>query len=65
MSQVVGYAVTCTTCGHRKAPRGRSVPPQMYLCDTDCPGYGELPYPGDLWPGETAEEFGYRFWIIP
>ena len=30
MSQAVGKRVTCRICGHTKAPRGRSVPPQMY-----------------------------------
>jgi hypothetical protein len=57
--QEVGVAVKCRTCGQRKAPRGRSVPMEMYLCDHECPGYREEPYPGYLWPGETREEFGY------
>ena len=30
------------------------------LCgDWDCPGYSQPPDPGDLWPGETREQFGY------
>jgi hypothetical protein len=24
-----------------------------------CPGYNDDPQAGDLWPGETEEEFGY------
>lgn len=57
----VGEAVTCTVCGLTKKPRGRSAPLEMAgsLCDRDCPGYYEPPAPGDLWPGETREEFGY------
>ncbi len=55
----VGYAVTCRECGTRKAPRGRSVPLGMYLCDPECPGYALPPHPGDLWPGETASDFGF------
>ena len=55
----VGIAVTCTVCGQRKAPIGRSVPLEMYLCDRDCPGYRQAPSPGSLWLGETSDEFGY------
>jgi len=57
----VGVAVTCTVCGLRKKPMGRSAPLEMAnsLCDHECPGYNAEPYPGDLWPGETREEFGY------
>ncbi len=62
----IGIAVECTTCGMRKAPRGRSVPDALLggLCHDDysrmtCPGYWDDPKPGDLWPGETAEDFGY------
>lgn len=47
--------VECTTCGRRKAPIGRSCPPEAYYCDADCPGYGRDPVPGHLWPGELAE----------
>ena len=58
---VEGYAVSCTVCGKRKKPRGRSAPLAMAnsLCDFECPGWSLRPHPGDLWPGETAEEFGY------
>ena len=57
----VGVAVTCTVCGLRKKPVGRSAPVAMAnsLCDHECPGYYEEPKPGSLWPGETKEQFGY------
>lgn len=45
----------CTTCGSRKAPRGRSAPMEMRCCDFECPGYEQEPKPGHLWPGELAE----------
>lgn len=56
-----GAYATCETCRKHKKPRGRSAPLEMAnsLCDSDCPGYCQYPLPGDLWPGETAEEFGY------
>lgn len=57
---IVGRAVICRTCGNRKAPRGRAVPLGVYLCNNhECPGWSQPPHPGDLWPGETSEEFGY------
>lgn len=57
----VGVGVECVVCYLRKKPRGRSAPFEMAnsLCDHECPGYTMEPYPGDLWPGETREEFGY------
>lgn len=55
----VGIAVYCGECGRSKAPRGRSVPMGASMCDSDCPGYHTDPLPGDLWPGETEEQFGY------
>lgn len=57
----VGVAVDCTVCGRRKKPVGRSAPMAAYgsLCESECPGYYEDPKPGELWPGETREEFGY------
>lgn len=57
----VGRAVYCITCGLRKKPVGRSAPDALAnsLCDQDCDGYRLRPHPGSLWPGETAEEFGY------
>jgi hypothetical protein len=29
------------------------------MCNFECSGYYEEPKVGDLWPGETEEEFGY------
>jgi len=57
----IGIAVTCTVCHLTKKPYGRSAALEMSnsLCDPDCSGYFEAPYPGDLWPGETEEDFGY------
>lgn len=55
----VGASVECKVCGQRKKPIGRSAPLEMYLCDWECPGYNQEPFPGDLWPGETREEFGF------
>lgn len=56
-----GRAVDCLVCGRRKKPVGRSAPLLMAgsLCDDDCPGYWQEPKPGQLWTGETQEEFGY------
>lgn len=58
---IVGRAVDCRVCGLRKKPRGRDAPLIMAssLCDHECPGYAQPPHPGDLWPGETAEDFGF------
>ena len=55
----VGISAYCNTCGRRKVPRGRSAPMMNHGCDFECPGYSEDPKVGDLWPGETQEEFGY------
>ena len=57
----VGIEVTCTVCGRVKSPRGRSCPPAYggALCDSDCVGYRLEPLPGDLWPGENEEDFGF------
>jgi hypothetical protein len=56
-----GVAVRCTTCGLTKKPIGRSAPLEMAngMCDFECPGYQQEPRVGDLWPGETCEQFGY------
>ena len=61
MIEDIGVAVDCAVCGMRKKPIGRSAPLEMAnsMCDDDCPGYRQDPYPGQLWPGETREEFGY------
>lgn len=57
MTEEVGMAVYCAICGQRKKPVGRSAALEMAnsLCDSDCPGYRQEPYPGQLWPGETRE----------
>jgi len=56
-----GISVYCTTCGLRKKPVGRSAALEMAnsLCTFECPGYGQPPFVGSLWPGETEEQFGY------
>lgn len=55
----VGIRVYCTVCQRSKLPRGRSAPLGAYGCDDDCAGYRLDPVPGDLWPGETDDNFGY------
>jgi hypothetical protein len=58
----IGISVYCAVCKQRKAPRGRSVPDAMWngMCTWDrCVGYSQDPVVGDLWPGETEEEFGF------
>lgn len=58
----VGSYAKCTVCGLNKNPRGRSAPLEMAssLCHpSECEGYDQPPYAGDLWPGETAQDFGY------
>lgn len=50
----VGKAVYCTTCELRKKPIGRDSRDNG-LCDQECPGYREEPYPDTLWPGEESE----------
>ena len=45
----------CATCHKTKKPNGRSAPLSSYYCDSDCPGYGQDPTPGHLWPGELAQ----------
>jgi len=55
-----GIRITCAKCGKQKKPRGRSAPLDMRMCEYDlCDGYLENPRVGDLWPGETDEDFGY------
>jgi hypothetical protein len=55
----VGVMVTCAQCGDMKKPIGRSGPLGAQYCDEACNGYRFPPYVGSLWPGETAEQFGY------
>lgn len=55
----VGIDVRCETCSQSKQPVGRSAPMEARYCNSDCKGYYQPPYPGNLWPGETEEEFGY------
>ena len=55
----VGVVVECVLCGRPKAPVGRSVPPEMYLCDHRCNGYAQPPLSGSLWPGESEATFDY------
>ena len=47
----------CKVCGKSKCPAGRSAPIPMRgnLCDHDCEGYMQEPYPDSLWPNEEAE----------
>jgi hypothetical protein len=56
---LIGVSVTCTVCHKRKKPLGRSAPRGAFLCDHECPGYYQEPKPGELWSGETRDEFGY------
>ena len=55
----VGVTVYCAKCGQQKKPRGRSAPIGAIYCDHDCAGYSQEPRVGDLWPGESEEDFGY------
>lgn len=54
-SETCAKDVRCTTCDRRKHRIGRSEPIGAYLCDNDCPGYREDPYPPHLWPNEWAD----------
>lgn len=54
-----GVKVECAICHRTKAPRGRSAPAELRMCDDDCPGHGQAPYVGSLWPGESEADFGY------
>lgn len=57
----VGAVMECTKCHRMKKPVGRSAAAEMAnsLCDDDCEGYREQPYPSQLWPGERCTDFGY------
>jgi hypothetical protein len=47
----------CTVCGMPKHPRGRDpgIRAASGYCGYDCPGYGEKPEPGHVWPEEWRE----------
>jgi len=55
----LGIRVECTKCGRAKTPVGRSDPHAAFLCNVECSGYWESPFPGPLFPGESEEEFGF------
>lgn len=56
----VGIGVTCSLCGRTKKPIGRDAPYTHDYCEyRECEGYVIPPYPGQLWPGETEEQFGH------
>ena len=57
----IGIQVICATCGRPKAPRGRSVPAVTWdmWCTDECPSYRDEPLPGDPWPAETEQDFGF------
>ena len=59
---ITGTAVECILCKRTKKPSGRSAPAEMayWLCQHGCRGYELEPRVGQLWPGETVLEFGYR-----
>lgn len=55
-----GISVTCALCGRTKKPIGRDAHPGSDYCEYwECEGYVIPPYPGQLWFGESEEEFGY------
>jgi hypothetical protein len=50
---------TCTTCGRRKAPVGRSVADAShgsYCTYDECSGYALAPLANGLWSGEETEK---------
>ena len=55
----IGISVECAVCHQVKKPRGRSAPLGPMYCTRECEGYDQEPYVGDLWPGETSQDFGY------
>ena len=54
---IVGIYVKCAACGLQKKPLGRD--PRFIMCEEDCPGYMDAPKPGQLWPGESEQQFGH------
>lgn len=64
-AQTGGPLVRCAVCDLPKKPIGRAAPLEMAngLCDQDCPGHREEPYPGQLWPNENwGESMGHSGW---
>jgi hypothetical protein len=55
---MIGKTIYCTVCHLRKKPLGRLAPMAMAgsLCDDNCRGYQQEPYPDVLWPNEELEE---------
>ena len=53
-TEVCRKPVDCHVCKKRKKPIGRDAPMAMAnsLCDHECPGYRDNPYPPHLWPNE-------------
>jgi hypothetical protein len=58
VSFLIGEAVKCEVCGRTKKPHGRDTMDNG-MCSYECDGYYEEPRPGDLWPGERREDFGF------
>jgi len=58
-----GQNVTCTVCGQRKAPQGRSIPDatSASYCTHECKGYYTDPQPDYLFSTETDADFGYHW----
>lgn len=56
--------VTCSECGRPKPPSGRQVPDACVglYCENECPGRSKMPFNGDLWPGESSDDFGFPCW---
>lgn len=52
--------IRCTVCERQKSPIGRDIPSAMYgsMCDEDCEGYRQSPWPGTLWAHEKCKLCG-------
>lgn len=60
--QVGGSLVWCVQCDLPKKPFGRDSRTGGF-CDSDCPGYPQMPTPGSLWPGERyGDSLGHEDW---
>ena len=56
----IGIFVYCGTCGSIKQPIGRDASHNNGLCNRhECEGYEKEPFPGQLWSGESEQDFGY------